>query len=516
MRNCIIKGHDCSILLESINAYIAKADDNLSEELANAGYVDAKDSVNNASGLEDDLSNILTDQTARIAEALEGVTTLASAEKILDAFFDDDSAKDEIRKLFSNFYMEHVLGCADSYIRESSGDLVVTQLRKRTSVWINDWSDELSDLMQLNAEDDIGRKLKASIDEGKSVADFTQELIADGIRNEQYTARRAAVTEMLRCHSVAHDEAMAQDPAVVKKKWVHTGGYKNQPRANHVAMDGQIVDKDKPFKLTGADGVTYYPMYPRDPILPAGESINCKCLSQAIADEEILGMSLEERQKMQQKIIDEDDGLWEKELNAKNKAKAGIGADEAESSKPKFDYKQSVIDRKQIASADYQNKFNNLGEKKKVTRSIRAKTKEMLRHRSGTNYEDLAYINTKTGKSVINKSYNRTASAKPSKAMTKLLKDADEYTVVGVHNHPNSTTPSINDIRAAEARKYKYGLVAGHNGTICKYTINGPVNYINADIYLEKANALLYNGDIDSLKATLEELSKNGVDLEVF
>ena len=179
MRNCIIKGHDCSKLLESINAYIAKADDNLSEELANAGYVDAKDSVNNASGLEDDLSNILTDQTARIAEALEGVTTLASAEKILDAFFDDDSAKDEIRKLFSNFYMEHVLGCADSYIRESSGDLVVTQLRKRTSVWINDWSDELSDLMQLNAEDDIGIKLKACIVEGKSVAVFTQELIAD-------------------------------------------------------------------------------------------------------------------------------------------------------------------------------------------------------------------------------------------------------------------------------------------------------------------------------------------------
>ena len=58
MRNCIIKGHDCSKLLESINAYIAKADDNLSEELANAGYVDAKDSVSNASGLEDDLSNI--------------------------------------------------------------------------------------------------------------------------------------------------------------------------------------------------------------------------------------------------------------------------------------------------------------------------------------------------------------------------------------------------------------------------------------------------------------------------
>lgn len=516
MCSCIIKGHDCSKLLDSINAYIAKVDDNLSEELANAGYVDAKDSVSNANGLEDDLSNILTDQTSRIVEVLESTTTLASAEKILDDFFDDDSSKDEIRKLFSNFYTEHVLGCADSYIRASSGDLAVTQLRKRTSAWIDDWSDELSDLMQLNAEDDIGSKLKASIDEGKSVADFTQELIADGIRNEQYTARRTAVTEMLRCHSVAHDEAMAQDPAVSKKKWTHTGGYKNQPRANHVAMDGQIVDKDKPFKLTGADGVTYYPMYPRDPILPAGESINCKCLSQAIVDEKILGISLEERQKMQQKIIEEDDDLWETELNTKNKAKAGIGTGEAENSKPKYDYKQSVIDRKQIASADYQNKFNNLGENKKVTRSIRAKTKEMLRHRSGTNYEDLAYINTKTGKSVINKSFNQAASAKPSKAMTKLLKDADEYTVVGVHNHPNSTTPSMNDIKVAEARKYKYGIVAGHNGMICKYTINGPVNYINADIYLEKANALFYNGDMEGLKVVLEELSKNGVDLEVF
>ena len=28
-----------------------------------------------------------------------------------------------------------------------------------------------------------------------------------------------------------------------------------QPRANHVAMDGQIVDKDKPFKLTGCQSV---------------------------------------------------------------------------------------------------------------------------------------------------------------------------------------------------------------------------------------------------------------------
>ena len=36
----------------------------------------------------------------------------------------------------------------------------------------------------------------------------------------------------------------------------------------------------------------------------------------------ILGMSLEERKQLQQKIIDEMDDDWEKELDAKNRARA--------------------------------------------------------------------------------------------------------------------------------------------------------------------------------------------------
>ena len=40
--------------------------------------------------------------------------------------------------------------------------------------------------------------------------------------------------------------------------------------------------------------------------------------------EEILGLPLEERQRLQQEAIDEMDDDWERELDAKNKAKAGI------------------------------------------------------------------------------------------------------------------------------------------------------------------------------------------------
>ena len=89
-------------------------------------------------------------------------------------------------------------------------------------------------------------------------------------------------------------------------------------------MSGVIVPKDEPFTLEGLDGVTYYPMYPRDPILPPGESINCHCIHRGIVNADILGLPLEERQRLQQEAIDADDGAWEKELDAKNKAKAGI------------------------------------------------------------------------------------------------------------------------------------------------------------------------------------------------
>jgi hypothetical protein len=96
------------------------------------------------------------------------------------------------------------------------------------------------------------------------------------------------------------------------------------PRPNHVEMNGQVVEVDKPFELNGIRGGIYHPMYPRDSSLPVEEVANCHCLAQPVVDDDVLGMSLEERQNLQQEIIDADDGEWENELDAKNKAKAGI------------------------------------------------------------------------------------------------------------------------------------------------------------------------------------------------
>jgi hypothetical protein len=338
-----------------------------------------------------------------------------------------------------------------------------------------------------------------------------------GWRSEYYQAKRVAVTEVLRAHSVAREEAIQQSPAVEQKEWRHTGAHKNQPRPNHVAMDHQIVPKDQPFEMQGRDGGTYYPMYPRDPSLPACESVNCHCIHRGIVNEDILGMSYEDRKKLQQEIIDNDDGEWEKALDAQNKAKAGIMEElEAEESKPKYQYAQTVINRKEIASASYRKKFNNLPETKKVQRKIAAEARSMLRHRSGTKYEDLSFIDSTSGDVLTQTNSKLISKVNPTKEMKKMLKTAEDYTIIGIHNHPESSAPSISDINVAIQRKYKYGLAVCHNGTVFKYAINGEVNQVNADIYLAKVETLFYNGDTDGLEQAIKGLSENGVDLEVF
>lgn len=314
----------CIALTKAIDAYIAKVNDDLSEEMADAGYVDSKDSVKGANELEEEVSEILTEQTQEIAEVVEGAGTIPKAKKKVKEYFENDTTGVLLSDTFVDYFQETVMSLSNAYMKETEGDLVVSELRQRTSSWIYEWSDQLSDLMQLTSENQMGTLLQQALDNGEGCMTLAQRLINEGIRNEGYRARATAVTEMLRAHSVSQQEAIMQSPATDRKKWVHSGAHKNKPRENHVAMSGQIVPKADPFELTGRDGGTYYPMYPRDPVLPAAETINCHCIHIPVSNDDILGLSYEERQQMQQDIIAADNSEWEKELRAKNKELAGI------------------------------------------------------------------------------------------------------------------------------------------------------------------------------------------------
>lgn len=302
----------CQSLAKAIDAYIAKVNDGLADEMSDAGYADAKDSVKGADQLEEDVKDILTTQTEELADVIEEAGTIPKAKKAVEQYFEDDVTGEELTETFIDYFSETVTDLSSSYMKMTEEDLDVTQLRKRTTAWINQWSSQLSQIMQLTSQQQIGSLLQNALDSGKGCDVFAQELIKNGIRKEAWRARATAVTEMLRAHSVARQEAIIQSPATDRKKWRHSGGHKNDPRENHVAMDGQIVPKAEPFVLIGIKGGTHYPMFPRDPELPPEESINCHCTHVPIANDNILGLSYEERKQMQQEIIAADDVEWER------------------------------------------------------------------------------------------------------------------------------------------------------------------------------------------------------------
>ncbi len=315
----------CEGLVKAIDAYIAKADDDLEKALKDAGYADPEGTVKRISSLEDKVALALLAQTDYVLDKLkESVDLETFFKELWPKIKAGDVTGKELQAIFVEEFQSYMKPLASKYVAKIDEELTVETISKQTTGWVRSWSKELSGLMKLKSHKEIEEILEKGLAEGQSVADVTRAIQDSGIRNEYYKARRVAITETLRAHSVASQEAMMQNPSVEEKEWLHTGSYRNTPRPNHVAISGQRVPKSKPYTLTGKDGRTYKPMYPRDSILPAGESVNCHCISQPIVSKEALGMPIEERRKLQAKALAELDSEWEKELDAKNRARAGI------------------------------------------------------------------------------------------------------------------------------------------------------------------------------------------------
>lgn len=317
--------HNCKRLLDAIERYIAKADDDLEEILAEEGFAEPGLTVARISQIEEAVAEALEQETELFITSAETAFDVQEfADRIWPGVQLDDDLAEKLTTIFTEQLNEFLPQLIEPYLQQTDKDLTFLSMTKKTTAWVSEWSEELGSMMKLTSHTEIENILTKNLKDGNGIQDFISDIQNSGIREERYRARRAAVTESLRAHSVAQEESIQQSPAVEDKEWVHTGSFRNDPRPNHQAMSGQIVPKNEPFTLTGADGSTYYPQYPRDPILPASESVNCHCIHRGIASEKILGLSIDERRRLQAEAIAEMDAAWEAELNAKNKAKAGI------------------------------------------------------------------------------------------------------------------------------------------------------------------------------------------------
>ena len=98
----------------------------------------------------------------------------------------------------------------------------------------------------------------------------------------------------------------------------------------------------------------------------------------------------------------------------------------------------------------------------------------MLRHRSGTAYEDLYAYDLTAGArigSVVNADSPK--RAKPSAELRRGIADAvsSGHEVVMLHNHPDSMSPSAADINSLITTGARRGVIACHDGSIYVYEV---------------------------------------------
>ena len=97
-----------------------------------------------------------------------------------------------------------------------------------------------------------------------------------------------------------------------------------------------------------------------------------------------------------------------------------------------------------------------------------------------------------------------------NKAMEEMLKAAKPYSIIGIHNHPGSTPPSLADFRVCMKRKYKCGVVVCHDGKIYKYSVNeSKYDEVVAALALARLDEEGYNINV---KRMFED---SGIDMEV-
>ena len=308
----------CEQLIEVIDKYIVKADKKLVSELAKKGYARPKRTLRFIELMEAEMAEALIEETDYFLKHIEESVDLETfAAETWPELVINDALKAKAAMVFVEQMHEFMPEFINVYLKLTDKGLLSTGMSKRTEAWIHEWGTELGKKMQLTSHKQLEDILAKGLKEGAGIPELTRAIQDSGIRNEQFRARRVALTEVLRAHSVAQQEAFEKSPAVEEKMWRHTTEYRNTPRPNHAAIDGQRVPVKEPFVLPGADGIIYYPMYPRDTILPPSESVNCHCIMQPIASKEALGLSLEDRQALQREAEKELDEEWERKMNEK-------------------------------------------------------------------------------------------------------------------------------------------------------------------------------------------------------
>ncbi len=125
-----------------------------------------------------------------------------------------------------------------------------------------------------------------------------------------------------------------------------------------------------------------------------------------------------------------------------------------------------------IESERYRNDISKITKNPKVAESIYSSARDMLKHRSGTNYEDDYAIGLRSGKIIAQEtSLNIEGKVGFSALDVEKIRNANEE-ILTLHNHPHGRPPTAEDVNALFRRgeNNTLGCCLGHNSSIYLFT----------------------------------------------
>ena len=330
----------------------------------------------------------------------------------------------------------------------------------------------------------VHKGLTQSLLRGDSPAKLT-DAITKQFNVDRYKAGRLVYTETAYYSALAEKQGF-KDMGVEKVEIIGT-------------LDGDTCDvcgalDGKHIPLAQYEpGVTVPPFHPR-----------CRCTTAPVVPEAFAeGVRIARDETGQQYTVPA--GMtwqeWKKREtafpNAESSYSAGVG-----SSKTDFDY---------INSDRYRAKFNSISDDPALNQSIYKYCKAAVTHQSGDYYEDLTILR-KDGSLVGQTSGKVRNETQYNRALSNAVKSAEPYSLISIHNHGTNVPPSGADFGSAGEKKYAFGIVACHDGTIYKYSTKHArpfaVSVIDkkVDIYLKPP----YNmGVIEAFQRTLRDIQES-------
>ena len=208
-------------LLEAIERYIAKADDDLEEQLNEEGYVEAGVAVAHMGTIEDGVTAAVENN---VDEVLARLQSASGVDDFIETVWPEISNSDEMEKALYDLFYQQFDELLHRFTKQwiistdvELGEIVDDRITRPAEAFIKGWSQQLADIMHLNTKDGIEKILLNAQEQKQTIDEVTQAIADSGIRECGYRSRRVAVTEVLRVEEYAHQEARIQNPSCYKK-----------------------------------------------------------------------------------------------------------------------------------------------------------------------------------------------------------------------------------------------------------------------------------------------------------